>query len=283
VPTATFVPYDLNGFCLFNGNFSHDQNGFCPFNAFFSHDQTALCPFLECFFTQPKPSFFIENLKIMYKSLKNRYRPERQWPCNAADPFPIEGEHLVLQFINTYRNRGGVHRKEYIENYADFLSWCHEFGIMNLEEYNTLVLEGNCYQDEACFVWQRAIKLREKIYEYIYCNMRDKPVHEDVADFLNETIAAANNHLRLELVDNKLQVVWYNMHEELAWPLWVLAKHGIALLQSEEFGYIKKCSCGKFYLDNTRNKNRRWCNPLVCGNSVRSKKYYAMRKGMAAA
>ncbi|WP_370362844.1 CGNR zinc finger domain-containing protein [Mucilaginibacter flavidus] len=62
-----------------------------------------------------------------------------------------------------------------------------------------------------------------------------------------------------------------------------VGKTGDSAIAIGRIWVYKNCSCGKFYLDTTRNKNRRWCNPLICGNSVRSKKYYATRKGMAAA
>ncbi|SHN17710.1 CGNR zinc finger domain-containing protein [Mucilaginibacter sp. OK098] len=209
----------------------------------------------------------------MYKSLKIRYKPERSWPTNPADPFPFEGGIPVLQFINTYRNRGGVHRKEYLENYEDFLAWCNEFKIIDLEDYNGLNLEGHCYEHEANHVWQRVIKLRETVYEFINCTLRSKQIHEDAIAYFNEMVGEANTHLRFELNGNTLQVMWFKTHEELAAPLWIIVKQATILLQSANFNDIKKCNCGKFYLDTTRNKNRQWCNPLVCGNAVRTKKY----------
>jgi predicted RNA-binding Zn ribbon-like protein len=209
----------------------------------------------------------------MYKSLKNRYKPERSWPNNPADPFPFEGDIPVLQLINSYRDRGGIHRKDYLQNYEDFLAWCHEFNIMDLEDYNGLNFEGYCNGHDANYVWQRIIKFRETVYEFINCTLLGKQIHEDAVAYFNEIVSEANAHLRFELNGNTLQVVWFSTDEELAAPLWILAKQAAALLQSANFNDIKKCHCGKFYLDTTRNKNRQWCNPLVCGNAVRTRKY----------
>jgi predicted RNA-binding Zn ribbon-like protein len=209
----------------------------------------------------------------MYKSLKSRYKPVDTWPANTASVFPFEGGIPVLQFLNTYRSRGGIDRKELLESYDDFLTWCNEFEIIDLENYNGLSLEGQCYAHEACCVLQRAVKLRETVYEFFNCTLRDRPIHEDAIAFFNEMLNEANAHLRFELNGNNLQVMWFNTFEELPAPLWILVKHAEVLLQSASFRDVKKCHCGKFYLDTTRNKNRRWCNPLVCGNAVRTKNY----------
>ncbi|ASU33941.1 CGNR zinc finger domain-containing protein [Mucilaginibacter xinganensis] len=217
----------------------------------------------------------------MYKSLKDRYKPERSWPANSADPFPMEGDIPVLQFINTYRDRGGIRRKDYLGNYEEFLNWCNEFKIVDLEDYNCLNFEGYCNPHDANLVWHRAIRLREIIYEFINSTLRDKQIHEHAVAYFNEEVNEANAHLRFELIGNSLQVMWFNTHEELAVPLWIIVKQAAVLLQSAQFRDIKKCYCGKFYLDTTKNKSRRWCNPLVCGNAVRSREYKE-RKGKLA-
>lgn len=217
----------------------------------------------------------------MYKSLKDRYKPERSWPANSADPFPFEGDIPVLQFINTYRNRGGIHRKDYLENYEDFLTWCNEFNIVDLEDYNSLNFEAYCNPHNANPVWQRAIRLRETIYEFINSTLREKQIHEDAVTYFNGILSEANAHLRFELNGNSLQVMWFNTHEELAVPLWILVKQATVLLQSAKFRDIKKCHCGKFYLDTTKNRSRRWCNPLVCGNAVRSREYKERKRKLA--
>ena len=216
----------------------------------------------------------------MYKSLKNRYKPERPWKSDKVTPFPFEGDIPFLQFINTYRNRGTSNWVEQIETYDVFLDWCQEFKIIEPDEQNTLSLEGYCYADEANFVRLRAIKLREAVCEFIDSPLRGREINEDAVAFFNGTLAEANAHLRFELNGDNLEVTWFDTVEQLAAPLWILTKQAETLMLSANFKDIKKCHCGKFYLDTTRNKTRRWCNPLVCGNAVRTKNYKERKRLM---
>ncbi len=214
----------------------------------------------------------------MYKSLKDRYNPERTWPGNSADPCPLDGDIPVLQFVNTCRNRGGINRKDYLKDYEDFLCWCCDVKLIDLEEFNGLDFERYCNEHDANIVWQRTIRLRETIHEFITCIMCGKKIHADSIAYFNELISEANAHLRFEVTENALQVMWFNTYEELAAPLWCLVKRAALLFQLTDFKKVKKCRCGNWYLDTTKSKNRRWCNPLTCGNPVRSKKYYLKKK-----
>ena len=36
--------------------------------------------------------------------------------------------------------------------------------------------------------------------------------------------------------------------------------------------------CGWVYLDTTRNRSRRWCDPADCGNRARQRRHYARRR-----
>lgn len=209
----------------------------------------------------------------MYKSPKERYQPERQWPANSVDRFPMEGDILLLQFINTYRNRNSDHRKDLLENYERFLTWCLEFKLTDPDEHNVLTLEGQCYAHEAAVVWQHAVQLREIMHEFICSPMRGREIHEVAMFFFNDIIREANAHLRFELNDNRPQQAWFDTDEQLAFPLWKLAKQAAWLLESKEFDRIKKCRCGNLYLDSTHGKNRRWCNPQACGQASRMREY----------
>ena len=211
----------------------------------------------------------------MYKSQKGRYKPDRHWPANASDPFPMEGDILILQFINTFRNRDRKDRKDLLNSYEDFLAWCWEFGLIDLDEHNYLDLEGRCYADEANLVWQQAVKLREALHEFIYGPMRDREIHEIDMLIFNELVCEANAHLRYELDDNRVRQLWIDIEDQPKGPLLKLVKHAEYLLPSAAFEHIKKCKCGNVFLDTTHGKNRRWCNPQGCGQASRMR---ALRK-----
>jgi predicted RNA-binding Zn ribbon-like protein len=55
----------------------------------------------------------------------------------------------------------------------------------------------------------------------------------------------------------------------------------VLLLASAERDRVKQCpgpTCGWLFLDSTRNRSRRWCDPAECGNRERVKAHYARQK-----
>jgi predicted RNA-binding Zn ribbon-like protein len=49
------------------------------------------------------------------------------------------------------------------------------------------------------------------------------------------------------------------------------------LLTSENLDRIKQCAddrCGWLFLDNTKNRSRRWCDMGDCGSRAKAKRYY---------
>ncbi|MHC1548092.1 CGNR zinc finger domain-containing protein [Phyllobacterium sp. K27] len=54
---------------------------------------------------------------------------------------------------------------------------------------------------------------------------------------------------------------------------------GLSLLHTSRLSRIKICpNCHWLYLDESRNRSRRWCDMTVCGNRAKAKRHYD-RKG----
>jgi predicted RNA-binding Zn ribbon-like protein len=74
--------------------------------------------------------------------------------------------------------------------------------------------------------------------------------------------------------------------EALAVPDWhfprTILHSAFALAFSPEAKRIKVCgNCGWLFIDRTRNGNKRWCIPEICGNRTRSRRYYRRKTGSA--
>ncbi len=200
--------------------------------------------------------------------------PKRIGRYGTTDLCPIEGDIPVLQFINTHKNRGTAQAKNYLKNYDDFITWCYEVQLVDQDDYNILEAESYCFVQMATGIVNQMILAREMLHELIYCIMRDEPVHPITLSDFNSFNEAANKHLSFEMTAYGLREVWINIEEEMAYPLWKLIKDAATFLTSADLRFIKRCHCGNLYLDKTKNKIRRYCNPLTCGSALRSKQYY---------
>ncbi len=54
-----------------------------------------------------------------------------------------------------------------------------------------------------------------------------------------------------------------------------IVEAALALLSGERVARMKSCSgCGWFFVDETKNRSRRWCSMATCGASAKSRRYY---------
>jgi predicted RNA-binding Zn ribbon-like protein len=93
---------------------------------------------------------------------------------------------------------------------------------------------------------------------------------------LNETLAEALPHVQL---DPELEAGWDDP-TALDLPRWQAAASAGRLLALEERSRIKQCPgerCGWVFVDDSRNRSRRWCEPNQCGNRERVRAYYRRR------
>jgi len=204
----------------------------------------------------------------------NRFIPPRilRYDPNF-DYCPLDGDVPLLQFINTFSKRGTLQAKNYLNTYDDLLTWSYEVRLIEEDTYNILELESRCYVKEAASLVNRAILMRGNLFLLVDCLMHDEPVGDGIIEELNEANDEANKHVRYAMTPYGLMEGWRNPQEELAFPLWLLTKSALSFLTSPMVKYIKKCHCGHLYLDTTKGRNRRYCNPITCGKVRRSKKY----------
>jgi predicted RNA-binding Zn ribbon-like protein len=196
----------------------------------------------------------------------------------TTDLCPIDGDIPVLQFLNTHKNRGTAHAKNYLKTYDDFITWCYEVRLVDQDAYNILEAESYCYVDEAAGIVNQVIAARETLYELVYCIMNDEPVHPVTINEFNSLNDEADKHVCFAMTAYGLREVWSNIAGEMAFPLWRIVKYAGEFLISGDVKFIKKCHCGNLYPDKTKNKTRRYCNPLTCGTAFRSKQYYLCRR-----
>jgi predicted RNA-binding Zn ribbon-like protein len=61
--------------------------------------------------------------------------------------------------------------------------------------------------------------------------------------------------------------------------LWPIARSAADVLTSpRELARVRQCpgaGCGWVFLDETKNRSRRWCDMDVCGNRAKARRHYA--------
>jgi predicted RNA-binding Zn ribbon-like protein len=184
--------------------------------------------------------------------------------------------HLCLDFINTE----GVERNsppDRLENLGLFLDWASERDL--LDAGSARALSGEKGVDGFL---KAACDLREALYRIFAALVRkDEPAAADLTTLdrhLSEVLPS------LHLVRRAGEFEWQLAESpaELAHLLWPIALSASDLLRSDRLDRVKECggeTCSWMFIDESRNRSRRWCDMSDCGNRAKAKRFYRRHSG----
>src|SRR5215831_16728549 len=199
---------------------------------------------------------------------------------SAPEPaFDLSGGRLCLDFANTLGDKRVTQPREGLNTYADLVSWSRQAGIVSASSARRLLEEGSRHPRRAAAVLERARQLREAIYRIWAGEVRrEDPALADLG-LLNSVVAEALTHQRLVREGDRYALGWDD-GQALESILWPVAKSAAELLTSEEGKLVRQCEgfaateCAWLFIDETRNRSRRWCSMTSCGNRAKARRHY---------
>jgi predicted RNA-binding Zn ribbon-like protein len=208
--------------------------------------------------------------------------PQSEWT------FELLGGSLCLDFINTVSGKRAIRPIERLHQYADLLSWSRQVGISTAAECRELLAQSLARPQEAANTFQESIKLREALFRiFTVVAQRREPTSADL-QLLNTLLARSLGHQRLATGSSRISLEWFRTERDLDCVLWPIVKSAADLLTSEETSRIRICEatstdgCGWLFLDETRNRTRRWCSMKDCGNRAKARRHYRRHRTEAA-
>ncbi len=153
----------------------------------------------------------------------------------------------------------------------DEAKWCFEVDQVRGHGDRGLVIAAHALQDHIHMVFQDFAYRREpdpRCVSAIYENLARAVLHVKTGDIDPCTC----NYLFEVLIDQPEGV------------LYPIAASAARLLLGEDKANIKECGgCGWLFLDQSKNKRRRWCEMKTCGNRAKARRFYQARKASEAA
>ena len=197
---------------------------------------------------------------------------------NAAPPariFQFIGGALCLDFCNTVGGHRSIKTKEFLDSYADFISWAKQSAVVNEAQAAELLRKAGRCKDEALAVLKRGIELREAVYR-ILLDRRDnrQPSQSDIA-ILNAELARLLPRLQVALNDSCCDWSWTG-GGALDFALGPIVRSAAELVTSHEKPHLHQCEgagCGWIFLDSSKNHSRRWCDMRDCGNRAKVRRH----------
>jgi predicted RNA-binding Zn ribbon-like protein len=190
----------------------------------------------------------------------------------------IVGGHVALDFVNTVDGEpDGETGFENLQSYGDLVAWSARVGVLSEEEGGRLAREAGRRPEEAEAVYHDALKLRDALYSVFRAVADGRDPSTGSLEILRQYECEALSRGRLAPGDHGFQWEWKD-DDDLGKMLWSLAHAATGLLTSESLDRLKHCvGCHWLFLDESRNRSRRWCTMEVCGTHEKMRRYVAKR------
>ena len=189
---------------------------------------------------------------------------------------------VCLDFSNTL-NGSRAEPKENLHAYADLVAWSRSAGLVDEREAGGLLAAAERDPARAAATFERAIALREAIFRIFSAVAGGRAT--DPADLarLNAALATAQRRLRLAPAPAGFAWTWQvDGHDPpLDRPLWPLARAAADLLTGDRADRVRECdspTCDWLFMDQSRNRSRRWCDMADCGNRAKARRHYARQR-----
>jgi predicted RNA-binding Zn ribbon-like protein len=195
----------------------------------------------------------------------------------APTPLPAESvdAERVLAFINTLSARPTAAPVEGLGHYDALVAWASDQHLVSAAAAERLLAEARKHPQQAATVLARARELREALNGLAAAIDAGRVPSPAVLDTISEFLAAAYAHGRLVPHEGSLQWVAAT-DDELDRVLWEIGRAAGRLVLSPRLARVRACAagdCGWWFVDDTKNRSRRWCDMKLCGNREKLRRF----------
>jgi predicted RNA-binding Zn ribbon-like protein len=186
----------------------------------------------------------------------------------------------VLDFVNTLSGRPTSTPVEGLDSYAALVEWARKSQAVSGETADRLAAVAQRQPQPATLALARARFLRELVHMVMTSISEGHAPAADTLDALSDVVAAAYAHARLVAHGGALQ--WAtDADDHLDRITWEVARAAARLVTSPRLARVRACeaaTCGWWFVDDTKNHIRRWCDMKICGNREKLRRYRAARR-----
>lgn len=191
----------------------------------------------------------------------------------------VVGGDLALDFVNTLDGApDGEPGFDCLGSYGDLVFWGHRLELLSEAEAHRLLDLAKEQSSESEDAHARALALRGNLYG-IFRSLaeREIPAPERL-EALRRAECEALAQARLAPGDSGGFVWEWRQGEDPDGVLWPVAHAAVGLLTSGSLDRLKRCAgCRWLFIDESRNKSRRWCTMEDCGTHEKVRRYVARR------
>lgn len=198
----------------------------------------------------------------------------RKFRAAAPPPEAVDADR-VLAFVNTLSGRPTEAPVERLVSYDALVEWGREQHLISAAAAERLAAEAKRHPHQAAAVLTRAREFREALNGLAEATEKQRQPGAAVLDTIRDHLAAAYANGRLVPHDGGLQWV-ASADAALERILWEIGRAAGRLVLSPRLAQVRACAasdCGWWFVDDTRNHSRRWCDMKLCGNREKARRF----------
>lgn len=192
------------------------------------------------------------------------------------------GGHIALDLANTVGWRLRDNPIDYLPSYDALLVWSETGGFLPAALSRRLALEGERRPENARKALGSVRALRNAIYRIGFALSHNGTPPEAAIKAVHAARVEALARASLTgIVGHGWTRVWDERAANLDRVWWPVAVAAADLLESGELARLRMCEgegCAWLFLDNSRNRSRRWCSSSDCGNRERVRRFNERRR-----
>ena len=192
----------------------------------------------------------------------------------------LVGGRLCLDFVNTLGGTRAAGATEHLTDWATFVDWAAHAGAIDAGQARKLRRLAAEHPRAAAEALASAIALREALYSIFDAAIRGEAPLADHLDLLQRHLQRALREPRIVRAEGRFTVAFADDGAATA-PLDTIARSAVELLASDALARVRVCSsdgCDWLFVDQTRNRSRRWCEMKACGNRAKARRHYHRHK-----
>jgi predicted RNA-binding Zn ribbon-like protein len=184
---------------------------------------------------------------------------------------------VCLDFANTIHNARAEDKEEELHAIVDLLQWAKEAGMLSSTDNDRLAAHYSRSSREAAATFTKAITIRNLVLSIFIgvANGRSLPAQR-LAE-LNAALSQFPGLLRVNKHSERIEREWTSTAEGLQQVLFAVLTSAAELLASDRVRRVRECAsadCTWLFVDDSRNRSRRWCEMRACGNRMKARRHY---------
>lgn len=193
----------------------------------------------------------------------------------------VVGGHLALDFLNTRSGPpGGPFDVEGLRGYEDLVAWAVRAGTLSEAAARRLVNAARRRPSEAQAALQLALALRDELHGVFVAIAAGDPPPAFALEAVRR--AELDGLAGAELAPVEAGAAWtwtWARDERLTRPIWPAVHAAVELLGKGPLDRVKGCGgCSFLFLDDSKNRSRRWCSMDDCGTAEKMRRFVARRR-----